>query len=83
MKRRQHAGWTSQEIRALFDEIVEELSLLGECQHCEHMVDVTDDTELVIPLSDRISDRYTTAHIKHYSETTNEAFAEDLLPKTQ
>lgn len=78
MLRRQRPGWTSREIRALFDEIVEELSLLSEGQHTEHMVDITDDTVPVIPLSARISDRYTVAHIRHYSESTNDDFAEDM-----
>lgn len=81
MLRRQRPGWTSREIRALFDEIVEELSLIAEGQHNEHMVDITEDTDQVIQLSDRISERYTAAHIRHYSESTNEDFAEDLEPK--
>lgn len=76
-----HPGWTSRDIRAMIDETIEELSLLSEGQHCEHLVDVTDDTELVTPITDRIMDRYTPAHIRHYSESTNEDFAEDLLPK--
>jgi len=54
---------------------------LSEGQHSEHLVDVTDDTELVTPITDRIMDRYTPAHIRHYSESTNEDFAEDLLLK--
>lgn len=79
--RRQRPGWTSREIRAIFDEIVEELSLLSECQRSEHMIDITIDTEQVVQLSDRIADRYTIAHIRFYSESTNEDFAEDLLNK--
>lgn len=83
MLRQEHQGWTSQDIRRLFDEIVEELSLIAECRHSEHMVDITEDTEVVIPITDRINDRYTPIHIRHYSESTNEEFAEDLLPKLQ
>lgn len=82
MKRRQRPGWTSRDIRNLFDSIVEELSLLTEGQHSEHMVDIDNDTDLVIPMTDRIMDRYTKAHIKHYSESTNEDFAEDMMINT-
>lgn len=71
-------GWTSREIRQMIDETIEELSLLSEGQHSEHLVDITDDTDTVIPITDRIMDRYTPAHIKHYSESTNDDFAEDL-----
>ncbi len=71
-------GWSSREIRELFEEIVEELSLLTEAQHNEHMIDITEDTDLVIPITDRIMERYTVVHIRYYSESTNEDFAEDL-----
>ena len=81
MLRKQRKGWTSRDIREVFDMIVEEHSLITECQHSEHMVDVTDDTDLVIPMTDRIMERYTSAHIRYNSESTNEDFAEDLLKK--
>ena len=82
MQRRERPGWTSREIRELFEEIVAEYSLLTEGQHSEHMVDITEDTDLVIPITDRIIERYTVIHISYYSESTNEDFAEDLHPKT-
>jgi hypothetical protein len=81
MRRPQRPGWTSREIYELFDEIVEELSLLTEAQHAEHMVDITDETETVIPMTDHIMERYTAAHIRHNSESTNDDFAEDLTPR--
>jgi len=71
-------GWSSREIRELFEEIVEELSLLTESQHSEHMVDITEDTDLIIPITNRIMERYTVVHIRYYSESTNDDFAEDL-----
>ena len=77
------ARWTSREIRALINETIEEHSLDAEGQHSEHMVDITDDTDQVIPLTDRIMERYTTAHIRLYSESTNDSFAEDLNPEVQ
>lgn len=77
------ARWTSREIQQLIDETVAEHSLNTEGQHSEHMVDITDDTDQVIPLTDRMMERYTTAHIQLYSESTNEDFAEDLMPKVQ
>lgn len=80
MLRRQRPGWTSRDIRELFDMIVEELSLNSEGQHSEHMIDIEDDTDQVIQMTDRIMDRYTPAHIRHYSESTNEDFAEDMKP---
>jgi hypothetical protein len=83
MKRKQRPGWTSRDIRELFDSIVEELSLITEGQHSEHMVDITEDTEPVIQMTDRIMDRYTPTHIKYYSESTNDDFAEDLISKLQ
>lgn len=61
--------------------IVEEHSLITEGQHSEHMVDIADDTEQVIPMTDRIMERYTSAHIRYNSESTNDDFAEDLTPK--
>lgn len=67
----------------MIDETIEELSLLSEGQHAEHLVDITDDTDLVIPITDRIMDRYTAAHIRHYSESTNDDFAEDLTPEIE
>jgi len=73
-------GWTSRDIVALINETIEEHSLDSEGQHSEHMVDITDDTDQVIPLTDRIMERYTRAHIRLYSESTNESFAEDLKP---
>jgi len=83
MLRPQRPGWTSQEIHELYDETVEELSLISEGQHAEQMVEITDETEAVIPMTDRIMDRYTPAHARHYSESTNDDFAEDLAPKVQ
>jgi hypothetical protein len=74
-------GWTSKDIRALVEEIIRELSMLGECQRSEHMVDIDQDTDLVIPLTDRIMERYTKAHIEYNSESTNEDFAEDMDPE--
>jgi len=74
-------GWTSKDIRALVEEIIRELSMLGECQHGEHMVDIDADTDLVIPLTDRIMERYTKAHIDYNSESTNDDFAEDMDPE--
>ncbi len=76
--RPERKGWSSREIRELFEEIVEELSLLTEAQHNEHMIDITEDTDLVIPITDRIMERYTVVHIRYYSESTNDDFAEDL-----
>jgi hypothetical protein len=81
MPRKSRPGWTSRDIREVFDMIVEEHSLTTECQHSEHMVDITEDTDQVIPLTDRIMERYTRAHIRYNSESTNDDFAEDLTPK--
>jgi hypothetical protein len=78
--RRQHPGWTSRDIRALVEEVIAEYSMLGECQPSERMVDITCDTDPLIPLTDRIMERYTKAHIDHNSESTNDDFAEDLDP---
>jgi hypothetical protein len=36
-----------------------------------------------VPLSERMKDRYTPAHSKHYSESTNDEFAEDLEKKEE
>ena len=47
-------GWTSRDIVALINETIEEHSLDSEGQHSEHMVDITEDTDQVIPLTDRI-----------------------------
>jgi len=80
---RQRPGWTSRDIVALINETIEEHSLDAEGQHSEHMVDITEDTDQVIPLTDRMMKRYTTAHIQLYSESTNDDFAEDLMPKVQ
>jgi hypothetical protein len=81
MLRKSHPGWSSQDISEVFDITVEEHSLITECQHSEHMIDITDDTETVIPMTDRIMERYTRAHIRYNSESTNDDFAEDLTPK--
>lgn len=81
MLRKERPGWTSKDIRELFNEIIEELSMISEGQHAEHMVDITDDTDQTISMTDRIHERYTVAHLKHYSESTNEDFAEDMEPK--
>lgn len=83
MLRQQRPGWTSREIRDLFNKTVEELSLLSEGQASEHLADITNDTEQTIPMTNRIMDRYTYAHKEHFSESTNEDFAEDLTPKVQ
>lgn len=78
----QKPGWTSREIRELFDEIVDELSLLSEGQHDQQMVEITDETDTVIPMTARMEERYTVAHMRYFSETTNDEFAEDLLPRS-
>ena len=75
--------WTSRDIRALIEEIIKEYSMLNECQHSEHMVDIDNDTDLVIPLTDRIMERYTKAHIDYNSESTNDDFTEDLENKDE
>ncbi len=72
MMRKEHKGWTSRDIRELFNAIVEELSLITECQPSERMVEITNDTAETIQMTDRIMDRYTPAHIEHNSESINE-----------
>lgn len=71
-------GWTSRDIKALIEEVIKEYSMLGDCQRSERMVDIDQDTDLVIPLTDRIMERYTKAHIDYNSESTNDDFAEDM-----
>lgn len=79
----QRPGWTSREIFETMYGIIEELSLLTEGQHKELMIEITEDMETVIPMSDRIADRYTVAHIIHYSVSVNDSFAEDLQAQSK
>jgi hypothetical protein len=81
MLRKSHTGWTSQDIHELFDAIVEEYCLLSEGSRKERIIEITDDTDQVIPMTDRIMERYTIVHISYYSESVNDDFAEDMEPR--
>ncbi len=59
------------------DEILEHLAdVIGEmtaqidCQRSERMVEIDNETPETIPLTDRITERYTAMHLIYYAETT-------------
>lgn len=62
---------TSKEIQELIAETIEELSQLIEARHSEKMVEIDGNSEIILPMTDRISERYTTFHRFYFAETAN------------
>lgn len=62
---------TRQEIQQLIAETIEELSQLIECKRSERMVEIDEHSEIVMPLTARIEERYTPYHLWYFAETAD------------
>ena len=51
-------------------ETIAEMTAQIDCQSCDRMVEIDDDTPETIPLTARIEERYTVIHLIYYAETT-------------
>lgn len=60
----------SDEILEHIAEVIGEMTAQIDCQACDRMVDIDDDTPETISLTDRIQERYTVMHLTYYAETT-------------
>ena len=61
---------TTAEIMDLIRMEIEEHSSMCECRPSDRIAEVDEYTDLILPLTDRIMDRYTPYHLTYYSEAT-------------
>jgi|HubBroStandDraft_1064217.scaffolds.fasta_scaffold66914_6 hypothetical protein len=68
---RQMLDTKTREIMETLAETIEELSLLTEATHNEHMAEINSDTEIIVNITPRIEERYTAFHLIYYAETAD------------
>lgn len=69
MAKRHHHYEVTDEIMELMAETIGEISDQLGCAPQDRMVDIDDDTPEVIPLTARIEERYTVAHVAYFAVT--------------